>query len=196
MTKHQFLEVLGKELCKLPTAEVQNSLDYYGEMIDDRMESGMSEAQAVRDVGDPRAIAKQILLEMPLPKLIKTKYQKKSAWRVWEIILLVLGSPIWLSLAVALLAVILAVYICVWAVFIVLWAVEIALFAGVIGCAALLVTAIAASPLSGLVMLGAALAVLGLAILCFVGCLKLTKIFVKISIQITKCIKYLIVGKG
>ena len=63
-------------------------------------------------------------------KLIKEKTPKRRLG-VWEIVLLVLGSPIWLSLLIAAFAVILSLYISLWAVIISFWAV----FGSFIGCA-------------------------------------------------------------
>ena len=47
MTKEGFLAQLRQQLWALPEADRQNSLDYYAEMIDDRMEEGLSEEEAV-----------------------------------------------------------------------------------------------------------------------------------------------------
>ena len=41
-------------------------LDYYAEMIEDRMEEGMSEESAVEDLGDVGVIASQILSTQPV----------------------------------------------------------------------------------------------------------------------------------
>ena len=42
MTKKYFLAELGMRLKRLSAHERQGSLDYYAEMIDDRMEEGLS----------------------------------------------------------------------------------------------------------------------------------------------------------
>ena len=52
-----------------------------------------------------------------MSKLIKEKTPKRRLG-VWEIVLLVLGSPIWISLLIAAFAVILSLYISLWAVII------------------------------------------------------------------------------
>ena len=44
MTKREFLEMLNNQTSLLPEAERDRLLEYYGEIIDDRMEEGLSEA--------------------------------------------------------------------------------------------------------------------------------------------------------
>lgn len=51
MNKEQFLAAVRERLSALPRDDVEQSLDYYGEMIDDRVEDGMSEEQAVEAWG-------------------------------------------------------------------------------------------------------------------------------------------------
>ncbi len=53
MTKREFMELLNKQTSRLPEAERNRLLEYYGEIIDDRMEEGLSEAEAVAALGDP-----------------------------------------------------------------------------------------------------------------------------------------------
>ncbi len=49
MNKEEFLKTLERLLKGLPKQENQKMLDYYAEMIEDRMEEGMSEENAVQD---------------------------------------------------------------------------------------------------------------------------------------------------
>ena len=65
MKKQEFLAELWKQLSDAPKEDVERSLDYYTEMIEDRIESGMSEEEAVADVGSPEDAAKQIMKELP-----------------------------------------------------------------------------------------------------------------------------------
>jgi uncharacterized membrane protein len=61
MTKLQFLYQLEKHLKKLSNIEKNQTISYYSEMIDDMIESGLSEEQAVNKLGNPKDIAKQYL---------------------------------------------------------------------------------------------------------------------------------------
>ncbi len=196
MTKLQFSEELGRELHGLSKEDIQNSLDYYAELIDDRMESGMTEAEAIAALGAPKEIARQILLDMPLPKIIKTKCKKRSAWRVWEIVLLVLGSPIWLPLLLSAASVFLSVYIVLWAFLITPWAVTVAVGGSALGCILSgIVAALEGNVFSLLLYIGAACVLLGIAILGFFACLKLTAFFIKVSAKFLRWVKSLFVKK-
>ena len=98
MGKAEFMETLRKRLAGLPQAEIEERLAFYNEMIDDRIEDGLTEEEAVAEVGPVEDVVNQIMSEIPLTALVREKVRPKRTLRVWEIILLVLGSPIWLSL--------------------------------------------------------------------------------------------------
>ena len=51
MTKLKFLLLLNERLSHLPSKEVEERLAFYSEMIEDRMEEGLSEEEAVSEVG-------------------------------------------------------------------------------------------------------------------------------------------------
>lgn len=55
--KAEFMESLAQRLAATSEAEREKVLDYYSEMIDDRVEEGMSEEDAVRALGDPANLA-------------------------------------------------------------------------------------------------------------------------------------------
>lgn len=65
MNKKEFLAALRAGLAGLPEADVQHWLDFYSEIIEDRMEEGMTESEAVADVGSVHTIVTQILSETP-----------------------------------------------------------------------------------------------------------------------------------
>ena len=87
--------------------------------MDDRMEDGIPEETAVCEIGTVDELVSQIIADIPLGKLVKEKITPKKKLKAWEIVLLVLGSPIWLSLLIAALAVILSLYVVLWSVIIV-----------------------------------------------------------------------------
>ena len=66
MNKTEFSDALRRALGKLPSYEVEQSIAFYLEMIDDRMEDGMSEADVVAALGPVGAIAAQIIAETPV----------------------------------------------------------------------------------------------------------------------------------
>ena len=177
MKKQEFLDALKKELWALPEADQQNSLEYYAEMIDDRMEEGLSEEEAVAAIGDMEEIVAQILTETPRPPVVvqpeKQTAQPKQAKQKrqlmpWMIVLLVLGAPLWLSLLVGVGGGVFGVYVGLWSVVIALYATAFALAVSGIG---LLVAAFSLLWICQFakcaVVVGAALLCAGFAILVF-----------------------------
>lgn len=98
MTKQEYLSAIRGKIRKMPADDIDKFMDYYSEMIDDRMEDGLSEEDAVADMDAPDDVVDQILADMPLTKLVKEKIKPSHRLKAWEIILLILGSPIWAPL--------------------------------------------------------------------------------------------------
>lgn len=136
MRKQEFLDKLKASLWAMPEADKQRSLDYYTEMIDDRMEDGLSEEEAVAAVGDLDEIVRQILTESPRPPatIKKEQKQQKRGLETWMIVLLVLGSPLWILLVASAVSVVFSIYVSLWSVVIVLYAAAVAVGAAAIGC--------------------------------------------------------------
>ena len=89
MTKLQFLLALHDKLASLPQKEVEERLNFYSEMIEDRMEDGLSEEQAVAAVGATDEIAAQIAAEIPLTKKLlqwQWNLMKMPLWRFSKVL--------------------------------------------------------------------------------------------------------------
>lgn len=156
MTKQEFLSELERALGKLPHAEVEQALAFYDEAISDRMEDGLSEAEALAGLGPVDEIAAQIAAETPpIPRAIA---RANTGSRTLNIVLLAVFSPIWIPVVLALAAAALAVYVAIWAVIAALWAVDAVLvlmpFAGL---AALASTLGGGMPLPGVFVFGLSL---------------------------------------
>lgn len=192
MRKHEFLIKLHNELSGLPQNEVEERLDFYSEMIDDRMDEGLSEKEAVAQIGSVDEIASQILAEMPFSRLIKEKIKPTRRFKAWEIVLLAVGSPIWLSLLIAAFAVLISLYAVLWSVVISLWSVFVSVAAcalwGVLGG---IIVATGEYTLTGIAMIGFGIFCAGLPIFLFYGCKAATKGTVwltkKIALGIKRC---------
>ncbi len=161
MTKHDFLLSLEDRFAGLPRDEAEERLHFYSEMIDDRMEEGLSEEEAVAAVGS----VDEVTADIPLAK-VKPKRRLKG----WEILLLALGSPIWLSLLIAAVAVVFSLYVALWSVIVSVWAV----FVSVVACAPCSIAAgvgivLTGNTLAGVGMMGIGLIFGGLAIFLFFG---------------------------
>lgn len=196
MNKQEFLAELRKGLHGLPQNDIEERLTFYNEMIDDRMEEGLTEDAAVSEIGTVNEVVSQIVTETPLSKIVKEKVRPKRTLRVWEIVLLALGSPIWLSLLIAALAVIFAVYVTAWSVIVALWASELALAVSSIG--SILSAVIFAFQVNGIVaiaVLGAGIAFAGLSIFLFFGCKETTKGILFLTKKMILGIKSLFIGK-
>ena len=128
MSKREFLLKLRKRLYGLTKDEIRERLDFYEEIIDDRIEEGLSEEEAVLAVGPIDAIAEQILSESSGDKKFKAEKGNARKLRTWEIVLLALGSPIWVSILISIFAVIISVYAVIWSLVIVIWALELPFF--------------------------------------------------------------------
>lgn len=176
MNKQEFLAQLRNGLSGLPREDMEERLTFYSEMIEDRMEDGLSEEDAVGEIGRVDDIVCHIIADTPFAKLVKERIQPKKSLKAWEITLLVLGSPIWLSLAVAAVSVVLSLYIVLWAVIVSLWAV----FGSLIGCAlggiaGGVVFALNGNGLTGTAVIGVGIVCVGLSIFLFYGCKAATK---------------------
>ena len=118
MNKLDFILTLRGRLENLPQEDVEDRLRFYMEMIEDRMEGGLSEEDAVAELGTVEEISAQIIADIPLAKLVKERVKPKRRLRAGEILLLVLGFPVWLPLLISAAAVVLSLYISLWAVLI------------------------------------------------------------------------------
>ncbi len=192
MRKQEFLDALGMRLSGLPKQDAEERLNFYSEMIDDRMEEGKTEEEAVLEIGSVEEIAAQIIADTPAAKIKKERNKPVNQLKAWTIVLLVLGSPIWLSLAIAAFSIILSLYISLWSVIISLWAV----FGSLIGCTlggivSGAVLSICGNGLTGIAMIGASIFCAGLAIFLFFGCNAATKggllLTKKLPLYIKKC---------
>ena len=73
MTKLRFLLLLQDRLSGLPQDDVEERLNFYSEMIDDRIEDGLSGEEAVAEIGLVEEIVAQIKADIPLSKFMKEK---------------------------------------------------------------------------------------------------------------------------
>lgn len=196
MLKQEFLDNLKSRLSGLPKQDIEERISFYSEMIDDRMEEGLTEEEAVLAIGSVEANAAQIVAGTPLAKIAKKKIMPKRRLKAWEIVLLALGSPIWISLAAAALAVIFSIYVSLWAVIISVWAAFGSLIGGAIGGAAVSVIFICqGNALTGMAMLGAGIVCAGLAIFMFFGCKAATKGILLLTKKLAFGIKKCFVGR-
>ena len=195
MNKAEFLDALRKKLFRFPEEEIEKSLSFYNEVIDDRVEDGMTEEEAVAAVGDINDIAEQILLDMPLQTLVKTRIKPNRALRTLDIVFLILGFPIWFPLVLVFAATVFLIYLSIWMVIFSLFLVVLSLGAG--GVASLLVGIfrISAGLVPMLAAVGAGLFCIGLCALSFFPAKTLAASLVRLTAIVARKIKSIFIKK-
>lgn len=176
MNKQEFLDVLAKELSGLPQDDTAEVISFYSEMIADGIEDGLSEEEAIASAGDISEIVKKAISDIPLTKIAKERIKKNRKLKTLEIVLLAVGSPIWLALGVSALAVVLSLYVSFWAVIVSFWAIFASLIGGALsGVAALVIFCYTNNLIAGFATLSAGIVCAGLSIFAFFGCKAATK---------------------
>lgn len=130
MSKEAYLNQLRQKLTEHDIPNVDQMIDFYAEMIDDRMEDGMTEEEAVSSMENIDSIVSQAMADRPIAELVTASFRdsherakEKGHGTLW-VVLAIIGFPVWFPLLVAFFAVILAFFAVLWAVVIALFAVE------------------------------------------------------------------------
>lgn len=197
MTKAEYLSQIREKINGISTEDVEKNIEYYSEMIDDRIEEGMTEEEAVSQMDSPRKVADMILAETPITKLVEDKINSKKQFRAWEIVLIVLGAPIWLSLLIAVISVFFALAISVFAVLISFYAVGFAVgVAAIVGMIGAIMFAVSLNMNAALFMLGTGLICAGLLVLFVMAVKPVSVGIVRLCAWFGKVVKRMFVGKG
>ena len=98
MDKRTFLDGLRTALVSLPASEIDKTVAYYEEMIDDRIEDGMSEEEAVASMEPIGVLAQRIINDTPAVNRAVRKAKQSSVPTIIWVMLAILGLPIWLPL--------------------------------------------------------------------------------------------------
>jgi len=199
MNKIEFLNAIRERLKGYPRDEVDNSIEYYGEMIDDRIEDGMSEDAAVASLGDINDIVKSIKKNMPLRSVIRDKVTQakekvgSSGISVTTIIALILLFPFWFPVATIVFTLYMVFFLLTWVFDLVLFIVG---AAGIVASIYFIITAITSlvslNPLAGAGSLGLAIMCIGAGILLTIFGIYTAKGIVHMFAGILKGIKGLI----
>ncbi len=193
MKKKEFLKELRANIQGLPEQDINERIDFYSEAIDDRMEEGLSEEDAVRAMGSIDEIVSQIASDTSLVKLVRNKYKPKRRIRPIEVILLILGFPLWFPLLLTGLILLFVFYLLTWVLVIVTYSVEVSLVgAGILGFYTFL------SYLSTGEMywfsLGFGITSIGASLLFIFICVLATKISIKLAKHILVGLKRFFIG--
>lgn len=112
MTKSTFIDTLRGLLESLNEDECNKFISYYEEIIEDYKESGLTEEEVIKKIGSPQSIAKNILSEEDSININIPSFNSK----ILNIILLILGFPLWGSLLLTVVLLILSAYIIIWCI--------------------------------------------------------------------------------
>ena len=200
MDKQTFLDTLRRRLSDLPASEVEKSLAFYEESIDDRVEDGMDEYEAVAALGSIDEIERSIREAQPLTAIVAQRIRHERAKRqstsAFWIVLAIVGSPVWLPLLISVVTVVLSLYVTVWAVVISFGVTALALVLA--GLAALVYGILNFSAGIGALLfaVGAAGVCIGLGLLFWALTAALGKGAVKLAAAFGRWLKRLAVGKG
>ena len=170
MNKHVFLKKLGEQLADLPREDVERLVEFYAELIDDKVENGETEGQAVANLG-------------PIEEIIEGLHSESQENFIWQqrvdngrkadgygarLAVTICAFPIWLPLYLSAWTVIASLYIS-------------AVACGLAGAVFLIPSMIIMlqSAAVGFFQIGTCLAAAGFGIFLFVGTNYLTKYFLK-----------------
>lgn len=140
MLRNEYIDQLRTRLNENDIPNAENMVEFYDEMIADRMEDGMSEEEAVEAMEDIDHVVAQAKLDRPLPALmldkVKESHEKaneRSKGALWTA-LAIIGFPVWFPLTMAFLLIVFALYISLWAIVISVYAVEFAFAISAVAC--------------------------------------------------------------
>ena len=195
MNRKDFLEAVRLKLKGLSEEDINKALEFYEEAISDRIEDGLTEDEAVAAIGTPDEIAQQILMDTPLPKLVKAKAKPEKGFKVWEIILLVLGFPVWFSVLLAAGLVALSLIIVLFAIVLSFFAIILALgLGGIVLVVASILMMIAGGGSASIFNIGIAILCIGLAVLLFIPAKALALWIVELCGRFGKWVKLKVIN--
>lgn len=171
MTKNEYLKMLKRALKPITRAEREKSLAYFSELIDDRMEDGISEETAVSELESISDASQRIIDEAAAQGLLKPKRS------VWEIVLLVLGFPLWFPLLLTVAIVVFTMYALVWILISALILVSVSLAVG--GVAAIFGMFFSGGIAAAFICLGTGLVCAGLGVALFVPAILIARAYAK-----------------
>ena len=148
------------------------------------------------DLGPLDEIAAQIVADIPLLQIAKKRIKPTRRLKAWEIVLLAVGSPVWASLLIAALAVLIALYASFWAIIVSLWAA----FGSLAGCAlggviSGLALSVGANLPAGMALISAGAVCAGLSVLLFFACKAATKGLVVLAGKTVLAVKRCLIKK-
>ena len=195
MKKQEFLDELRIKLNGLPKDDLEERISFYGEMIDDRVSEGKSEEVAISEIGGVDKVVDDVVQDTPLYNLVKERMKPKKELKVWEVVLIIVGFPLWFPLLLVFIILCLLGYLLIWVGVLVSYAIEAGLAGatiwGLVGWIMYLANGTFSMTYIGIFLLG-----VGAAILFVFACIGITKATIKLSKHTVRKIKSSFIKKG
>ena len=180
MKKEEFLTELRNNLQGLPKEDVESRVSFYSEMIDDRIDEGKTEEEVIAELGGIDKVVNDIADDTSLVKLVKDSAKPKKKLSAWVIVLIILGSPLWIPLLLVFIVLCLVGYLLVWTGVLVCYALEIGFACGTVYGLVGFIYLMSVGMFS-MSHLGTFLLCLGLVMLFVFACVGITKATFKLS---------------
>jgi uncharacterized membrane protein len=177
MNKAEFLKELSFYLQKMNDTEKNKFIIYYDEMISDYVENGAAEEEAIRKIGTPLKIAEELLDDYDSVKL----NLPSTGSRALNIILMTIGFPLWGSVLLAVVLMVLSIYVLIWCLPVVTGAGCVGFFAsaivGIIGTPFVMAKNVSL----GIMQMGTSLISIGITVLLGTATIDLSKKFINLT---------------
>ena len=196
MKRDEFYKRLRDEMSGMPSHTIDNTISYYEEIISDAVEDGRLEEDVIASFGSVESIVNNLLKDVSIAKLVKEKVKPKRRLETWEIILIIVTSPLWIGFVIGFLGLCFGLIGGFWGTIVALWAVDLAfMIGGVVSFFGSFATfAFGSVPLATF-YLGAGLLGIGLSIILGFAFYKLTELIIKLGVKIVTRIKKHFVGR-
>ncbi|MCI8520254.1 MAG: DUF1700 domain-containing protein [Clostridia bacterium] len=195
MNKQEFLKRLTSALAGLPQEEVKKTVDYYSEIIDDAVEDGKDESEIISGFDSVEEIAERVINETPIRKFVSEDVKKRNI-SVGAVVLIIVGSPLWLPILIAIFAVLFSIYIAIWSVIISLFAVFGALALSAVAMIILAPIMVFVRPVKAIFAFGLALLCAGLSVFMFYVSVWSAKLIIRFTVFLARAIKGAFIKKG
>lgn len=181
MKKEEFLKKLSSELYFMSYDEREEVIKRYSDIIDDLMNNGYLEEDAVNSLNSPINIARYLKNSTEFRFKVPKKKNKVIAGLV-----IIVSSPLWGALLILTLTLVLGIFLLIWTVPVTTFLLFIAsVFGGgysVLGSFILITNNVA----EGIMQLGVGIMFIGLSILLFLATVDVTRFIAGITVKISK----------
>ncbi len=170
----------------VPCAAVRDLLPLYAEQMLSPETTALVDAHLAACPDCTAAYTRMTAAAVPVKTEHRAEAKPLRRFR-WQLLVNILGAPLWLPLAIVLAATLLVLYATLWVVVIALWTLPLALGASAVGLLALTVLALSQTEFAAaLLMFGTILVCAGLTILTAIACLCLSRGLVKLTALICR----------